>query len=108
MNFYKTKTIKGESPEAIKIALVNCVTDHFKPILAIVFSFASQDLNALCKVINDVNIQLFGLNTNGEFTDEETINGFIVMLLLDINKGYFKIYYQTHRTRNRIGVELEL
>lgn len=94
------KSIKGYSPEAIKTALDNAMADGFTPTLAIVFLSVKQDHKAICKLMDDADIAVFGCTTNGEFIDEVTEKGSIAILLLDINRSYFQIYFEEYPEKN--------
>jgi len=96
----KAKSIKGKSPEEIKIALQKNMADGFKPTLAVVFISVKQDRNAVCKILDEENIAVFGATTNGEFIDEELEKGSIAILLLDINPSYFTIYFEGYPAKN--------
>lgn len=96
----KSKSIKGKSTKDIEIALTQSTADGFKPTLAIVFLSISQDRNAICQLLNRENIAIYGATTNGEFIDEETEQGSIAMLLLDMNKDYFQIYLEEYPKKN--------
>lgn len=96
----KAKSIKGNSPEEIKNALVESMADGFKPTLAIVFLSMKQDRNAVSKILDDYAIAIFGATTNGEFIDEELGKESIVILLMDINKNYFRIYIEEFLDNN--------
>lgn len=96
----KAKSIKGKSPEDIQAALQECMADNFKPILAIVFLSVSQDRKAICKILDDQGIAIFGATTSGEFIDEVTEKDSVVMLLLDMNRGYFHIYFEEYPEKN--------
>jgi len=63
----KAKSIKGRTRDEIQIALRQSMNDGFKPTLAIVFLSVSQDRKAVCKVLSDAGIKIFGATTNGEF-----------------------------------------
>jgi hypothetical protein len=89
----KAKSIKGKSTEEIQVALQQSMADGFKPSLAIAFVSIKQDRNAICKLLEGAGIAIFGTSTNGEFIDEETEKGSAAILLLDINKNYFQIYF---------------
>jgi len=45
-------------------------------------------------------ISIFGCTTNGEFIYEETEKGSASMLLLDINRDYFQIYFEEFQDKN--------
>lgn len=88
----KAKSIKGKSPEEIKRALEQSMADGFSPTLAIVFLSVSQDRNAICRILDEAGIAVFGSTTNGEFIDEVAEKGSVAMLLLDIKKEHFRIH----------------
>ena len=96
----KAKSIKGASTEEIKSTLQRNMADGFKPTLAIVFASIKQDRNAICKMLDDKGIDIFGVTTNGEFIDEETEKGSAAILLLDLNKEYFQIYFEEYPQKN--------
>lgn len=96
----KAKSIKGTSHEEIQSALKHSMADGFTPTLAIVFLSVKQDHKAICKLLGDAGIAVFGCTTNGEFIDEVTEKGTIAMLLLDINRNYFQIYFEEYPEKN--------
>jgi hypothetical protein len=96
----KAKSIKGKSPEEIKNTLENSMADGFIPTLAIVFLSVSQDRKAICNILDDKAIAIFGATTSGEFIDEITEKGTAVMLLLDMNRDHFHIYLEEYPEKN--------
>ena len=90
----KAKSIKGKSTEEIRSALHESMSDGFKPTLAIAFISKSQDRIAITELLDSKGITVFGCTTNGEFIDEETEKGSAAILLLDMNKKYFRIYFE--------------
>jgi hypothetical protein len=96
----KAKTIKGKSTVEIKSALEQSMTDGFKPTLAVVFASVSQDINAVCTILDDADLQIFGSTTNGEFIDENPNKHSTAILLLDINPEYFFIAFAEFLDRN--------
>jgi hypothetical protein len=96
----KAKSIKGKSPEEIKNALENSMTDGFMPTLAIVFLSVSQDRKAICNILDAHGIAIFGATTSGEFIDEVTEKGTVALLLLDMNKDHFYIYLEEYPEKN--------
>ena len=90
----KAKSIKGNSTEEISHALQQSMADGYAPTLAIVFLSIKQDYKAICKLMDDAGIAVFGCTTNGEFIDEVTEKGSVAILLLNINKNYFQIYFE--------------
>jgi len=96
----KAKSIKGKSPEEIKLALDQSMEDGFKPTLAIVFLSVSQDRKAICELLDANEIAIFGATTSGEFIDEETEKGSVVILLLDMKRDHFQIYLDEYPDKN--------
>ena len=96
----KAKSIKGKSTTEINKALQQCMADGYTPTLAIVFLSIKQDYKAICKLMDDAGIAVFGCTTNGEFIDEVTEKGSVAILLLDINKNYFQIYFEEYPEKN--------
>jgi hypothetical protein len=96
----KAKSIKGKSPEEIQSALKQSIADGFSPTLAIVFLSVSQDRAAISKLLDSYGIAIFGATTSGEFIDEVTEKGSIVMLLLDMNRDHFQIYLEEYPEKN--------
>nr|NQU89375.1 FIST C-terminal domain-containing protein [Bacteroidota bacterium] len=99
----KAKSIKGKSPEEIQSALEKSMADGFKPTLAIVFLSVSQDRTVITKLLDAHDIAIFGVTTSGEFIDEVTEKGTVVMLLLDIKKDHFQIYLDEYPEKNYRG-----
>jgi hypothetical protein len=95
-----SKSIKGKSTVEIKNALDQSMEDGFKPTLAIAFISKSQDIKAINKMLDAAGIAVFGSTTNGEFIDEETEKGSAALLLLDMNKDYFQIYFEEYPDRS--------
>ena len=100
----KAKSIKGKSAKEIQSALQKSMSDGFIPTLAVVFASVSQDRSALSGVLSEAGISIFGVTTNGEFIDEETEKGSIAILLMDMKKDYFHIYFQEYPEKNYRGV----
>jgi len=96
----KAKSIKGKSPEEIKFALQESMSDGFKPTLAIVFLSIIQDREALWSVLEDYNIAIYGATTNGEFNGDGIEKESIVVLLLDMNKAYFTIMFDEYKEKS--------
>ncbi len=95
-----SKSIKGQSPAEIKTALEKSMFDGFKPTLAIVFLSIKQDHAAICHLMDEHNVAVFGATTNGEFIDGETNSGSIAILLLDMNPDYFTILFEEFPEKN--------
>ena len=96
----EAKSIKGKSTEEINKALLESMTDGFKPTLAICFISKSLDRTTISNLLDAAEISVFGCTTNGEFIDEETEKGSAAILLLDMNREHFQIYFEEYPERN--------
>lgn len=85
----KAKSIKGKSPQEIKTALDKSMANGFKPTLAFVFISIKQDIDTVCELLSQQDIQIFGATTGGEFIDGDIGAGTIAILLVDANPGHF-------------------
>lgn len=88
------KSIKGNSGEEINARLLEAKEDGFKPTLAIVFISVKQDINAICNLLDQEGIAIYGSTSNGEFIDEDYSQGTIAILLLDLNPELFFIQFE--------------
>ena len=96
----KAKSIKGKSTEEIKAVLEQSIDDSFHPTLAICFISKAQDRKAISELLDAKGIAVFGCTTNGEFIDEETEKGSAAILLLDMRKENFEIYFEEYPKGN--------
>ncbi len=96
----KAKSIKGKSTEEIKTGLDQSLADGFQPTLAICFISKSQDRKAITDLLDEKSIAVFGCTTNGEFIDAEPEKGSAAILLLDMNRDHFQIYFDEYPEKN--------
>lgn len=96
----KAKSIKGKSTEEFKTVLGESMADGYKPTIAICFISKSMDRVAITNLLDAEGISVFGCTTNGEFIDEETEKNSAAVLLLDMNKDHFQIYFEEYPERN--------
>ena len=104
----KAKSIQGSTIEAIEQSLEQSISTDFTPTLAIVFCSVSLDISSISRLFDDKNIQVFGVTTNGEFTNEEPKNGTAAILLLDLNRAYFDIYFEEFPKNNFKEVAIQV
>ena len=90
----KAKSIKASTVNEAEQAVQECMTDGYKPTLAIVFMTYTKDYEALCKMLDGHGIQVFGSTSSGEFIDNEIGQESITIMLLDLNPAYFKLHFQ--------------
>jgi hypothetical protein len=96
----KAKSLRGNAADAIQSALKQSMADGFIPTLAIVFLSVKQDRDAICKILTDAGIAIYGATTNGEFTGEGISAGEVAILLLDTNPSYFSILFEEFPEKN--------
>jgi hypothetical protein len=104
----KGKSIKGKSPEEIKNALAESLADGFKPTLAIVFMSFKLDIDAVCELLNNEGIQIFGATSSGEFINSEIEEGSIVIMLLDMDPDRFKLLFLEARDSSEYEIAKQL
>jgi hypothetical protein len=104
----KAKSIKGKSTEEIELALKASMTDSFKPTLAIVFLSVTQNRKEIATILDKTCITIFGVTTNGEFTDDIPEKQSTAILLLDINHDYFSLLYADYDKTSYRGVAANL
>ena len=97
----RSKSIKGNSPEELEVALHDATTDGFLPTLAIIFLSVKQNRQSVCSLFNRAGIAIYGSTSHGEFINEDLQKESVVVLLLDIRKEYFKIYFDEYPAKNR-------
>src|SRR5689334_8570329 len=90
----KAKTFKGHNIDELKKGFEEAIADGFNPTLSIVFISIKQDREAICSLLDEHNIAIFGATTSGEFIDADLEEGSAVIMLLDLNPSYFKILLQ--------------
>tara|TARA_R110002124_G_scaffold97014_2_gene241784 strand:- start:5129 stop:6268 length:1140 start_codon:yes stop_codon:yes gene_type:complete len=104
----KAKSIKGDSVEKIKAALEDAADDGFSPTLAIVFLSIKQDREAICKLLEEKNIAIFGATTAGEFIDGEIGEESTAIMLLDIKPEHFKVTHLETGERETRNIATEI
>ena len=85
------KSIKGKSPQEIKDALQQNITESFKPTLAFLFITNRDDIDEVSAMLEEAGISIFGASTSEKFNEEGIEPDGIVALLLDMNPAHFKI-----------------
>jgi len=90
----KAKSIKGKSAEEIQSMLQQAKSDGFRPTLAIVFVSVKQDRKAVCRILSNEGIDVFGATSCGEFIDGFQTEGGAAILLLDIIRDAYSIVFE--------------
>ncbi len=87
----KAKTIKGNSPAEIKIALDECTSDNFKPTLVIITLTNIKYAESLRSIFDRNGIAIFGITAPQKFTGQGMESDDIVAMLMDMKPEYFSI-----------------
>ncbi|WP_455169662.1 FIST signal transduction protein [Aegicerativicinus sediminis] len=90
----KAKSIHGFSTAEIASNLEHALEDGFTPSLAIAFISKSQDRKAITNLLDEKDMIVFGCTTNGEFIDETPEKFSAAILLLDLDKEAFHLYFE--------------
>jgi hypothetical protein len=90
----KAKSIKGKSPEEIRLTLEECIADGYGPTLAIVFISIQQDRKVISKILHDKGIDILGATSCGEFTNGYQDKESIVILLLNLDRESYAILFE--------------
>lgn len=90
----KAKTLKAKTTAAAADALRRATADGFRPTLALVFLSIKQDRQAICQLLKEQGVAIFGATTAGEFIDGDVEEGTAVVMLMEINPSYFRVLFQ--------------
>ena len=90
----RAKSIRGNSPGDIQLALQEHRADGFKPTLAFIFISVKQDRKAVCEIFHKEGIDIIGATSSGEFTNGHQSEGEMAGLLLDIPKNDYSILFE--------------
>ena len=98
----QSKSIKGKSTDEVKAALEHSMADGYIPNVAFVFISIKQDRDAISTMLTENNIDVIGATSCTEFIDGHQDEDSIVILLLDLNKNYYKILFKSIE-ENQLG-----
>lgn len=91
----KAKSIHGNSTEELRIALAQSISDDYTPTLAFVFISIKQDRKTVCAMLAELGIDIIGATSSGEFTDGHQSEGATVVMLLDLPKEVYSVFFET-------------
>jgi hypothetical protein len=107
----KAKSIRGNSHEEIRVALEQSIADTrlpdgqvYKPTLALVFISVKQDIPSIVSLLNEKNIQIFGVTSSGEIGDSDISHEAISILLMDMAPANFRILLDDYSGRDAVEV----
>jgi hypothetical protein len=88
-----TKTLNGTSFQQIETQVDDYLKEGFKPTLAIIFSSVKLDLEKICSIFDQREIDLFGCSTAGEILNESSYEESAVGLLFDIDRAHYALNF---------------
>ena len=101
------KNISGETMTDIKQKFSHATSDGFVPTLAIVFCSIVQNRKQISAFLKEQQIDVVGSTTAGEIIDSEVMEKSVVIMLLDIKKSDYRIFFEesadTYRVANNLG-----
>lgn len=95
----KVHSFQCKSPEELKKNILE-QDPAFQPTLAVVFCSSGQDLDAIRTVFNTLKIDLAGCTTAGEIADAHLYEQSIVVMLLAVDRAYYRIHVETYENGN--------
>ncbi|PWN05776.1 FIST signal transduction protein [Rhodohalobacter mucosus] len=90
----KSISIHGTSPDEIRSALKQCLSNGFSPTLAFVFMSIKQDRKKVRQLLGQHNIDIFGVTSCGEFINNHQSEGEIVIMLLDLDRDTYSVLFE--------------
>jgi hypothetical protein len=103
-----TRTITGITTEEIELALLETLNDRFSPSLAIVFLSVSQDRDEISRLLGEKGISIFGATTHGEFTERGMTDHSTAIMLLELDRELFSVYFDEFPQKNYRQVAREI
>lgn len=104
----KSKSIKGNTPEEVRLALSESLFDGFKPTLAIIFLSVNMDRDSICKIFDENGITIFGSTAAGEFINGELEKESAAILLLDMDKNNFLVHIEERSGKSKLRTAAEI
>ena len=100
----QAKTIKGNNTKEIQLALTKSLANGYKPSLALVFISVKQDIPSIVRLLDEKNIQIFGVTTGGEIADSDISHEAISILLMDMDPTNFRILLDDYAAIDAVEV----
>jgi len=102
----EAKNIQGKNIGDIKSSFSKATEDGFNPTLAITFCSIMQNRKELAHFFKEKDIDVFGSTTAGEIIDSEILEQSIVVMLLDIKKAYFKLFFSESQDTYKLASKM--
>ena len=94
----EAKTLKATSVAQLEKKLFECLKHGYRPTLSMVFCAPDHDFAALSKIFDISDIDLLGCTTAGEIVNDELHESSIVVLLMDVKKEHYKMFFKNNNS----------
>lgn len=95
----RTISLSTKDTSEISSLIETQIQANFRPTLGIVFCSPNQNIERIVATFNHYHIDLLGCSSAGEIHDAELSEGGVTMLLMDLNRDYFKIVCESYDKR---------
>ena len=102
------RSIKAASIEELKSFVQSTMDEGIKPTLAICFFSMFDKREEACNFLGSKGIEVFGASSTGEFVGDEHEETSLSMMLLDLNREYFKLVMKEFDQENTKDVAHEI
>jgi hypothetical protein len=92
----KAHSFDCKSTDELKMMILDYQEQHFQPNLAVVFCSSTQDVDAIRGVFNTLDIDLIGCTTAGEIVDDHLYEQSIGVMLLSLDRAYYRVFFETY------------
>ena len=92
----KAHSFHCKSSQALKGLLVDHGEHHFHPSLALVFCSRKQDIDEIRSIFTALGIDVVGCTTAGEIVDDCLYETSIAVMLLSLDRAYYKVLFETY------------
>lgn len=89
-----SKTLHAYSIADIELQVKNVMDSDFEPTLAFIFSSIAHEIAPLSEVFTKHSIDIIGATTSGEFINDEIFEKSIVVMLMDMNRDFYRVYFK--------------
>lgn len=102
-----TITLSCSSLEELKSKLESTITVDFYPTVGICFLSNHFDTDQLTKIFKGFRIDLLACSSSGEFTQEAMTTSDIAVILMDIDKAYYRLHLKEENDSDVVGLGKE-
>ena len=96
----KAVTIQSENIKELEMKIEETITSDYQPSLAFVFASVTHDLQKVSEIFKNRDIVIFGSGSSSEIIQDEVLEHSIVVMLLNLKREHFAIYYEETQNAN--------